>query len=508
MELNLTKENICVNEQCYSDNLEHGVNFEVVMPDYCAAVQRILRSAIVPRITSKNHSAQALSIDGELCFSVLYLDEEGCLHCFEHNEPFSKNIPTDERGEGCRFTVEAKCGYFNAKAISPRRLEVNSVVQLSVKGVCKRTTQIISDIDCCDIFQNRGEAAATSPICSAEKNIIIEEELELGHTQPGIKRILRSCIVPSVGSYKIINQKVVVKGELRIDILYCADGRNRTEKFNATLPFSQIVDIEGINENCDCDIALQIISSDIKTRTGYDGETNSFLINAKLCINIDAVCNNEISVIYDAYSPKHKMELISVKTPISKIIDEICEVYICKKKIDFSDGDICGIVDLWCDCIIHNCHTTDSSVIIGGAVNVSMICENSAGEINFFERPIDFEYRYDAGELPQKVHCVPKVCVLNSGYSISGDNSLDIRVELQINASVYEDKILDVLSDIKIGDKCTLVNSDYSMIIYYASCGETVWDIAKRFNTSPYEICNINEISDVLESDKTLLIPC
>lgn len=508
MELNITKENLSINEQCFSQNIEHGVNFDVSMPDYCAAVQRILKSSVVPKIVSKNCSSQTLSLDGDLCFSLLYLDEEGCLHNFEHHEAFNKSVEVGENAENCTFTVACKCGYFNTKAVSLRRLSVNSVVQLNIKGNCKKTTEIVADIDCADVYQNRGTAAATLPISTAEKNIIIEEELEIGHTQPAVNRILRYSAEATVSGHKIINDKVIVKGELHIDVLYCAEGKNRTEKYNASLPFSQIMDLDGVSEECTCNVCLEVASVDIKPRNGYDGDAKSFLLNARVCISVEAVCNNDIPVIFDAYSPKYNLDLCCEKAKVSKMIEDISESYICKKKLDFSDGDIANIIDLWCDGMLTSSHTDGLSIVANGTVIVYMLCESTDGNINYFERPIDFEYRYDAGSLPENSYCNSSICVLNSGYAITGDNSLDVRIELQINTSVFENNTLNIVTDVKLCDICNVCGNEYSMMIYYASCGEKVWDIAKRFNTSPDEIIKINEIEEVLNCDKTLLIPC
>ena len=45
------------------------------------------------------------------------------------------------------------------------------------------------------------------------------------------------------------------------------------------------------------------------------------------------------------------------------------------------------------------------------------------------------------------------------------------------------------------------------MTIYYASEGEDVFDIAKRYNTDIDLIIKSNDISGTLESDMMLLIP-
>ncbi len=509
MELNITKHTLNANELAFSQNVEQGVDFEVNMPDYCRGIQRILRSCVSPRISSKTISGQSLIVEGTVCFSVIYLDEDNNISSYEHSVPFSKTVDHGSNLDNGTLSVRAKCSYMNTKAVTLRKLQVHSIVELQIKILCRRMTDIISDIDCPEIFVNRGEAPATTPISSAEKNIIIEEELEIGSTQPHIGSIIRYDVFPSVTNHKIINDKVIVKGELYVDVMYCSDDHSSTEKFGATVPFSQIVDIDGITEECECDINLDVAFLELKPRSTYDGENRSFMLNAKVCIGVRAVCNNDVAVIYDAYSPKYNLSVQNTDVAFEKIIDSVSENYICKKKIEFSDGDIANIIDLWCSCVLQGYRIDDNCLIINGTVNVSMLSENEDKITNYFERPIDFEYRYSAQNLPEEVRCEPSVSVVGLSYTITGDNTVEVRVELSINASVCEIKRINIITSVEaLSDQQQKPIGDCSMMIYYAEKGERIWDIAKRFNASPDEIMEINSVGETLDENKTILISC
>lgn len=509
MELNITKHTLNANELAFSQNVEQGVDFDVNMPDYCRGIQRILRSCVTPRISSKSISGQSLVIEGTVCFSLIYLDEDNNISSYEHSVPFSKTVDLGSNFENCSVAVRAKCGYMNTKAVTLRKLEVHSIIELQVKIMCRRMTEIISDIDCPEVFVNRGEAPATTPISSAEKNIIIEEELEIGSTQPSIGCIVRYDAHPTVTNHKIINDKVIVKGELHLDVLYCAENNASAEKFSATVPFSQIVDIDGVSEECECDVNLDVAFLELKPRSTYDGEIRSFMLNSKICIGVRAVCNNDVAVIYDAYSPKFNLSIKNTDAAFEKIVDSVAENYICKKKIEFSDGDIANIIDLWCNCVLQGYRIDNNCLIINGTVNVSMLSENEDKITNYFERPIDFEYRYSAQDMPHDVRCEPSVSVVNTSYTITGDNTVEVRVELSVNAAVYEIKRINILTSVDtLSDQQTKPLCDCAMMIYYAEKGEKIWDIAKHFNASPNEIMEINSVGEILDENKAILISC
>ena len=81
------------------------------------------------------------------------------------------------------------------------------------------------------------------------------------------------------------------------------------------------------------DITVTTVFADIKPRQTYDGEAKSFMLNAKIWITVDAVCDNELPIICDAYSSKFDVDINSENVSISNMLDSIDEKYSCKKNI-------------------------------------------------------------------------------------------------------------------------------------------------------------------------------
>ncbi len=507
MELNITKQTVCTNDLSFSQNVEQGVDFTVNIPDYCGSVQRILKYSLTPRIFQKKITGQTLSIEGNAFFSIIFLDESGAVSGYESVAPFSKNIELGANYDCLFLNVNAKCGYINAKAITPVRIDVNSVIELSVSLYTKKSTEIISDIDCADVFLNRGETLATMPISASEKNMILDEEIPLTNDFPSIYGILRHNSFVTVSDTKIVNNKVIVKGEFKLHLLYCSDKRKPC-CFDCAIPFSQIIDVDGVNENCKCETNVEVLSVDIKPRSNFDGDVRSFLLCAKLCISVNAYCDNNIAVVYDAYSSKFNTTSENSNTFVEKLSGNINEVFGCKKTLDFSDGELGSIIDIWSLCATKGYRIEGNSLIISGTVTICGLCENEEGTVNYFERPIDFEYTSSAGTMPENLRIDPSVEVLNLSHTLISANSIEISVELALEANIYAKNRLNVLTDFKALDDNLKKPSDCSMIIYYAERGEHTWNIAKRFGASPEDIMSVNSVSSVIPENMPIIISC
>ena len=368
----------------------------------------------------------------------------------------------------------------------------------------KNKTEVISDIDNKGIEINQLFLPATLPVGINDKYLLIEEEIEIGNGQPPIRNILRYDSKCSISEVKIINDKVVVKGEIFLPILYCSDTDSSLQSLKSRIPFSQIIEMPGINDECRCNTKAEIAFIELKLRNTPSGEATSILANIKVLISCEAICENDIAVISDAYSKKNRLNLSKKDIDINKIVANISETCNLKYDTELTD-EIKNIIDLWCD--IREVHTkvTDNKICIFGDLVVGVIYLNNQDIPMFCERIFDFSYEENINQNSCK--CDPQIEVVSVGYFLTGAANVEIKIDIKINAAVYECCSVPLIVDYKIEEKKVSENN-CAMLIYYPSAGENIWEIAKQFNSGKEEIKRINSISeDVIRDTKMLLIP-
>ncbi len=508
MQQKCLKSDIYINENYFCDSVEQAIDVDFTLPDFCPDISKIFKCHAVPRILSKSINGNSITIDGNVIITILYCDKDNNFCSYEYVYPFSKVMECALDISGCNVSAKIKCDYINCRAVTGRKIDIHGAVGIFLKIFKRKCREVVCDIDDPQIEIKRVTAPATTPMGYAEKYLLIEEDLPVGNGQPSIQNVIKTNASVSVFETKIINDKAVIKGEMTVCILYCPENSYSPQTVKSKMPFSQIVDIEGVTDSCKCECKAEICAVDVKPKLTSNGEVRCFSINAKLLLSCEAYCKNDILVIEDVFSRKFEAEIMRNKVPFNCIIDTLQEGFNCKKSVEL-DFNINNVVDLWCS--VQNCHTkfeTDKMVIYGTLLADMIICDENNIPL-YVEKTIDFEYKYPFKASRGIAHCEPMVEVTSCGFTIVSSNCIELLVELGINASIYEKQEISVVSNLNINeDKLIKRNDDTAMVIYYNIENESIWNIAQKFSASVEEIMSVNGIenSEDLKSGM-LLIP-
>lgn len=507
MEQKNIKTNVFSLDTVFNESSEQPIDADFTLPDYCPDISKILKCRAVPRISSKNLSGNNISAEGCVNVTVIYCDESNRLNSYEYQYPFSKNFDTGVNTDGTYLNVNVKCEYINCRAVTSRKIDIHGAVGIYVTLSKRKLTEVISDVDDSDIELLRGQIPATVPMGCSEKYLSLEEEIELGQGQPDIRCIVRYDASATIHDSKILAGKTVVKGEMNLKIFYLPEnGSAQTVRY--TVPFSQILEIDGINDNCDCESKVYIAQLDIKPRIYATGESRSFVMCAKLLVTCECFCNNDVAVILDAYSRKFEADIQKNEVCFNKICENINEVFNCKKTVDISDGAISEISDTWCDAKTENVRFNDGVFTVKGIITAYIIAFTTDGTPCFFEKTFDFEYTHPINSEAENFKSEPEITVSAFNYTLIGENSIELRVDLNISAAVYTCTKTPLIVDISLNGEPVKKERKCAMTLYFASAGENVWDIARHYFADVEEIKKINRLDDlVLNSDSVVLVP-
>ena len=178
MEQKNIKVPVFTNETVFTDSAEQAIDVDFTLPDYCPDIQKILKCRAISRISSKAMNGRNITVDGTVTITVIYSDENCCLNSYEYQFPFSKSFESDIDTDGACLSARTKCEYINCRAVTGRKIDIHGAAGIYIKLTKRRCEEVISDVDDKNVALLRGTAPATVPMGSADKYLIIEEEIE------------------------------------------------------------------------------------------------------------------------------------------------------------------------------------------------------------------------------------------------------------------------------------------------------------------------------------------
>ena len=302
-----------------------------------------------------------------------------------------------------------------------------------------------------------------------------------------------------------INNKVVAKGELGVNILYCAEGE-MPDFVAETLPFTEILDAEGISEKQACRIDYRIKETGAELSDAENGKavSCSIVISVYICGDEEV----EFTAINDVYGTKTVLTPQTREISTSETADkafgnaEIREIVTLESEMP----QIEKIYALNIKPYINECAAGASGVKAEGTAVCSVIY--ISGKEDAFVQSAQYSIPFGAvfgGSYDTESTVKAEAETVKAEYSLSG-NDIEIRAGIKINAEVLKNRKNIIVTDITEEDE--VAEDRPVMVLYYVQKGDTPWEIAKKYHSKISEIEQINKLEGgEIREGMMLLIP-
>lgn len=508
MELNLQRQSITINEVVYDGFVEQPIECDALLPDFCPDIVKVLKCAVVTNVGSTAINGDRLTIEGAAVAHVYYCAEKGAIRHTEYKIPFAKVVDLRSAPSFPVVTVKPGVDYVNCRAVNQRRVDVRGAISFAVRVTDQKQEQVISDAQGGGLQLRRDMVQATDLVGQHDVSFAITEDLELGHGKPAVNAVLRTDCHVNVQDHKIVAGKVVAKGELLLHICYQSmEGDEKLEVMEYALPLSQIIESDGTDEDCLCDVEMYVVSCDVQPRQNGEGEYLLFALDAKVKAVVAAYRHKEMSVATDCYSTRYESSCKTRPVSFARLVGMVRETMMHKASLDLPEGLDC-VLDAWCEVDGLTWKYEAGNLQLTLKVCVSMFARMEDGEVLYFEQISEAEHSIAVAECGHTVQFEPSADVLSCAYSLVGKERIDVRCEVLMRGSVLCEVRCSSLGEITVNEEKPKARVGDKLYIYYADEGESIWNIAKHYNTSAGAIWEENSVEDdILPGKAMLLIP-
>lgn len=476
----------------------HEESMDVIVPDTYPDIEMIRCTFGEIDIREKVVQNDRVMVSGNVRAMMSY-EAEGQVYLLNGLIPFAALCDA----HGCKqqdiaFAI-AQMVQAESKILNPRKYTVS--VQFTIE------TQIYTKTECeicegitgsgCEEMQMLTERQTFLPvICVQEKTMTIQEENRVNAACTAEDQLLFSSAVYQTEDVRVLSNKVMLRGNVKTET-FLSNKTGRIFKETATLPFSQIVEVEAAESG---DAAAIFYAPRKAENMLTAGAENELILKTELtcdvCVKVTRTVEKE--VLLDAFhrrfpcSIKYNPFTVNTSSYMAPITSEI-----------------------------HMKLETEETV--GTVVNLSV----AKKEIKVADQMISAVFGVSAVYLTAENamrQCIGNIelAAAAEGWSnggaeaeLSGVNALPMEGGLMIDGSAVFRRVCVQAKKMQV-TACEIDSTkekqrrcNASLILRSAGKNETVWAIAKDFSTSPEAILAANHLDQetTLKQGQLIMIP-
>ena len=362
------------------------------------------------------------------------------------------------------------------------------------------SNEIITNIGDEDIQILSKTIKVNSLLGNGSTKVFSKENISIPNTD-NLAEILSIQIALVDKDIKISYNKVLAKSEIEVKMAYLTEEGNIC-KTQIRLPLVGFIDMPNVKEENICETSYMIKNIMIKPNSI---EEHSVYIEMEVEISCMVYEEKEIKTIQDMYCPGKKMDF--KKMMVNTITNKESKKNTCniREKVNVSGLENGTIVDIVVNPIINKENKLNDKIIYEGEVELNFIfTDNSVVGINTKKVTVPFEQTVDGILGNCKIETNTEV---NSQEFINQLGTVNSNLDLNFETNTYRTTSIPVINDIVVEEQDDL--EDYSVIIYVAKQGDTLWKIAKRFGSTVDDIVRVNGIErpDKLNVGEKIYIP-
>lgn len=482
MELELRRQTVPSCETILEETVEQPVECDALLPDYCPDIRRILKCTMTPVPMGRTITAGRLETEGLANINVLYISAGGEPARGEYKIPFTRMMELHGEAEEPIITVSMAAGQVSCRAVNQRRLEIRGSVIISAAVTACRQGKILEDSGDPTVQLRKTEQKGVR-LCgsvSGEQRLAKTTELE-GSAAP-LTRVLRCDAAVSRREEKWSDGRLTVMGEV-LATACCADQNGGWQTAECALPFEVTMPLpEGAD--AEFDVRCMALAPTAEPAQDADGEYRSLEWGVTVAAEAKIYRPYTLCCCTDGYSTRYRSECRGKTLQTTELVSICRESETHRETLPLPEatGEVTA---LWVRAEGCTVSPDGDGLLAEGRLGLTLLTRMGDGEYYSFDRPLEVQRR-----LTCDADCRWEAALECRAFRWEQTgNELALTCELYWQGAVCRTRRTAVLEEITVDEASPKENCrPRGLYIYMAEEGESLWDIARRYNTSEAKI--------------------
>ncbi|MDF2595318.1 MAG: hypothetical protein K0R69_1659 [Clostridia bacterium] len=517
MSVELIRKPITLDEMTKRESVQAIKERDMIVPDGKPDMQRILQVDGKITIDQLDVSQDRIMYRGKIDVGVLYTTENNpnVVYTMKGNIPLEDFVILDGVDKDQRVDFEYNIEHMSYHILNERKLNVKAIMQIDAAATRSKQTTVIAGIDTESAVEVR-EAQIEVITLGTEKEdrLMVREDLTVMQSKPSIGEILKTYVQLQEEQVKRTESELLYNGIIEVNTLYKAVGGDDTvDMVNHRVPFEGRIEMPKDEGELFWDCTLNVLPSYIQVTPDYDGEDRimeaEFIVVARYN-KFNRVVQPTIS---DLYCPGKRVTTKEKSLEYMNLYNRM-HLSVPKKEailIENISPENNEIFSVTIKPNIEEKIILDDKLTIRGALEIKTvyISKEIGNIIDTAVNIIPFSQEMEVKGITSKAMVTPRVVAKDIKVYSQTRQEVVVEYLLDYIAEIYTKNAFNILEEIDLEDMTKEELDSYpSMTVYQVRKGDSLWDLAKRFNTSVKDIQEINgiDMSDGLHQGQKLII--
>lgn len=452
-----------------------------------------------------------LKMTGKLFYQILYVTPCEEPETLEGVFPFEEMIYLEE-GKGEQYFVESFSVDLVATLIHSRKINVRTTMNTELRCETFLEQRLTMDVESSmPVYKKKRNVNVLELYTMKKDTYRIKEEMILPGAKESIGQLLYSEVCDRKLELLPEENHLSLKGELQVFAIYLTEN-GTLDWLERSVPYMGELPCEGVQEEMYVQVQHVLEDSFVELRTDEDGEMRILGVEGTLNLRMYLYQEEEIELLEDLYALGEHCTYDEEKVGYEELVLQNRSKYKLIERLEVPE--LKGIADQICytkgEIQVDSVKAVEQGLKVEGFLHLHCLYlrEDRKGIFGNWIGKVPFSTQVDCPKMDGDMNWNLRSSLEQVTVNYGSGGMMDVKAGISFDAWIRRRNSVDTIENIIFSEITSEeLEGRPGMIGYIVKEGDSLWDVAKRYQTTEEQILNVNGLeTEVLKRGQKLIV--